>query len=146
MTTGQRHSQLRHGQPGSVRPAADDKNDIVDSMRRNDVLVEILLTSNAQILGVTGNDHPFPQYFRERRLPVAFSTDDEGVSYRNYTTEWLYAALRYNLNYDELVTLARKQPAVQLFARPALMDGCGSGENGSTTGLAAYFGLRGVEV
>ncbi len=86
---------------------ADDKDDITDAMRRNDVLVEILFTSNAQILGITGEEHPFPLYFRERRLPVAFSTDDEGVSYGNYTMEWLYAALKYNLTYDELVALAR---------------------------------------
>jgi adenosine deaminase len=120
---------------------ADDKNEIVDSMRRNDVLVEILLTSNAQILGVTGNDHPFPQYFRERRLPVAFSTDDEGVSYRNYTIEWLYAALKYNLNYDELVTLARNslqynflpgQPLWRDVAAAKTVDQCAGLQPGST--------------
>lgn len=84
-----------------------DKDSIAETMRAKDVLVEILFTSNAQILGITGADHPFPQYFRDRQLPVAFSTDDEGVSYGNYTMEWLYAALEYNLSYDELVTLAR---------------------------------------
>jgi len=81
--------------------------EVVSLMRQQDVLVEVPMTSNAQILGITGNDHPFPRYFRTNRLPVAFATDDEGVSYTNYTVEWLYAAQQYRLTYDELVALGR---------------------------------------
>ncbi|HIJ78708.1 MAG: hypothetical protein OEY01_06230, partial [Desulfobulbaceae bacterium] len=83
------------------------KAEVVALMKNRDALVEILFASNAQILGVTGDEHPFTQYFREHGLPTAFSTDDEGVSYSNYTAEWLYAVLQYNLTYDELVELAR---------------------------------------
>lgn len=119
---------------------AEDKNEITDAMLLNNVLVEILFTSNAQILGVTGDEHPFPQYFRERRLPVAFSTDDEGVSYGNYTMEWLYAVIEYDLTYDELVALARYslqynflpgEPLWQDVASARIVDQCTGLQPGS---------------
>lgn len=69
--------------------------------------MEILFTSNAQILGIAGGTHPFPQYFLIDNLPAALSTDDEGVSCSDYTVEWLYAALEYHLTYEELVELGR---------------------------------------
>lgn len=83
------------------------KDEVVGMMRQQNTLVEVPMTSNAQILGIAGNDHPFPQYFRDNRLPTAFATDDEGVSHTNYTVEWIYAALQYGLRYEELVALAR---------------------------------------
>ena len=77
-------------------------------MKSSNALVEILLTSNAQILGVTGDEHPFYQYYRDYGLPVSFSTDDEGVSHFPYTDEWLYARTHYSdLTYQDMVTLAR---------------------------------------
>ncbi|MBU4262667.1 MAG: hypothetical protein KKC76_12500 [Proteobacteria bacterium] len=81
--------------------------EVVNLMKSNDTLVEILFTSNAQILGVTGDGHPFPQYYRKYDIPVALSTDDEGVSHSDYTTEWLYAIIKYGLSYDDVVRLAR---------------------------------------
>jgi len=42
-------------------------------------MVEINITSNDLILGVSGKNHPLPIY-RESGVPVALSTDDEGVS------------------------------------------------------------------
>jgi adenosine deaminase len=42
------------------------------------VLVEINLTSNDLILGVTGTHHPFTMY-RSYGVPVALSTDDPGI-------------------------------------------------------------------
>jgi hypothetical protein len=83
------------------------KAEVVALMKQQNVLMEIPMSSNAQILGITGDDHPFPQYFRTNRLPTAFSTDDEGVSYTDYTVEWLYAAQQYRLSYEELVALGR---------------------------------------
>jgi hypothetical protein len=83
------------------------KAQVVSLLRSKNVLVEIPFTSNAQILGVAGKDHPFTQYFRTFAIPTAFSTDDEGVSHSNYTSEWVYAYLKYGLKYDEAVNLAR---------------------------------------
>lgn len=86
---------------------ADQKAEVVKLMKSNNTLVEILFTSNAQILGVAGDAHPFAQYYRQYGIPTAFSTDDEGVSHSNYTAEWLYAIIKYNLSYEDAVKLAR---------------------------------------
>ena len=34
-------------------------------MKKNNTMVEINFTSNAQILGVTGDKHPFLKYYRK---------------------------------------------------------------------------------
>ncbi len=81
--------------------------EVVDLMKNHNTLVEILFTSNAQILGVTGDEHPFPEYYRTYGIPLALSTDDGGVSHADYTTEWLYAIIKYDLRYDDVVRLAR---------------------------------------
>lgn len=83
------------------------KAEVVALMRQKDILVEIPMTSNAQILGIAGYEHPFEQYYRTNRLPTAFATDDEGVSDTNYTVEWLYATLEYQLFNADLTALGR---------------------------------------
>ena len=84
-----------------------DKAEVATLMKRNNTLVEIPFTSNAQILGVAGEEHPFVQYFRKYGVPAAFSTDDEGVSYADFTSEWIYAVSQYRLTFVEAVRLAR---------------------------------------
>jgi adenosine deaminase len=69
-------------------------------------MVEINLSSNDMILGVTGNSHPFPLY-RKFGVPVALSTDDEGVSRIDLTHEYVRAVQTYNLHYADLKKLAR---------------------------------------
>jgi hypothetical protein len=83
------------------------KQQVASLMLKENVLVEIALASNAQILGVAGAEHPFTQYFRDYKVPAAMATDDEGVSYANFTSEWVYAYLQYHLSYAEAVRLAR---------------------------------------
>ena len=85
----------------------DDKTEVVSLMRRNNAAVEINFTSNAQILGVAGDNHPFPHYFRKYGIPAVLATDDEGVSYASFTDEWIYAAIQYHITYTETVQLAR---------------------------------------
>ena len=84
----------------------DDPWGLLKEMAARHIMVEINLTSNAQILGVSGNRHPFMTY-RRFGVPVALSTDDEGVSRGDLTEEYLRAALTYKLGYGELKTLAR---------------------------------------
>jgi len=84
----------------------DDPQGLLAEMAERHVLVEINLTSNAQILGVSGKRHPFMTY-RRFGVPVALSTDDEGVSRSDLTHEYQRAALTYRLTYPELKTLAR---------------------------------------
>jgi len=71
------------------------------------VLIEICLTSNDEILGVQGDDHPFPTY-RRYKVPVALATDDEGVSRSDLTHEYLRAVETYNLSYLDLKHMARQ--------------------------------------
>jgi adenosine deaminase len=79
---------------------------LMADMRGRHILVEINLTSNDVILGVKGDEHPFPVY-RKRGVPLALSTDDEGVSRSELTEEFERAVLTYNLTYSDLKELTR---------------------------------------
>ncbi|MFG2352144.1 adenosine deaminase [Streptomyces sp. NPDC048521] len=76
------------------------------TMAARQVAVEVPFSSNAQILGVKGADHPFPTY-RRYGVPVVLSTDDPGVSRTDISHEYRYAAATYGLRYPELKDLAR---------------------------------------
>lgn len=78
-----------------------DGDALMSRMRQKHVAVEINLSSNDQILGVRGNDHPFPAY-RRAGVPVVLSTDDEGVARSHLTGEFLRAVLTYKLTYRDL--------------------------------------------
>jgi len=80
--------------------------DLLKEMASSHVMVEINLTSNDVILGVTGKDHPFPLY-RKFGVPVALSTDDEGVSRIDLTHEYVRAVETYGLTYADLKRLVR---------------------------------------
>ncbi len=80
--------------------------DLLKEMAAKHVMTEISLTSNDVILGVRGNEHPFPLY-RKFHVPVALSTDDEGVSRINLTHEFARAVATYDLHYADLKTLVR---------------------------------------
>ncbi|WSW78760.1 adenosine deaminase [Streptomyces sp. NBC_00996] len=84
----------------------DDYQELLRLMARRHVLVEVPLTSNAQILGVTGPAHPFPLY-RRYDVPVALATDDAGVERTDISREYQRAALTYQLDYGVLKDLAR---------------------------------------
>lgn len=84
----------------------DRPYELLKEMAAKHVMVEINLTSNDGILGVSGKDHPFPVY-RKYRVPVALSTDDEGVSRINLTHEYVRAAQTYALSYSDLKQLVR---------------------------------------
>lgn len=79
---------------------------LLKEMAEKHVMVEINLSSNEGILGIKGADHPFPLY-RAAHVPVALSTDDEGVSRIEITHEYVRAALDYRLTYADLKQLAR---------------------------------------
>lgn len=81
--------------------------DLLREMAAKHVMVEINLTSNDVILGISGKDHPFPIY-RKFGVPVALSTDDEGVSRINLTHEFVRAVQTYNLHYADLKQMVRE--------------------------------------
>jgi adenosine deaminase len=84
----------------------DHPHELLKEMARLHVMVEINLSSNEAILGISGKDHPFPIY-RQFGVPVALSTDDEGVSRIDLTHEFVRAVETYNLKYSDLKQLVR---------------------------------------
>jgi adenosine deaminase len=79
---------------------------LLERMRQRHILVEINLTSNDLILGVRGSEHPLPAY-RRAGVPVAISTDDEGVARSHLTAEFLRAVLTYKLSYADVKEMVR---------------------------------------
>src|SRR5208283_3697445 len=84
----------------------DNPRQLLKELADKHAMIEINLSSNEGILGVKGEQHPFPIYMAGK-VPVALSTDDEGVSRIDLTNEYMRAALDYKLTYANLVKLAR---------------------------------------
>jgi adenosine deaminase len=80
---------------------------LLKEMAARNVLVEINLTSGDQILEVSGAEHPLPMYMKYG-VPVAISTDDEGVARSDMTHEYLRAVQGYRLPYTELKRMTRQ--------------------------------------
>jgi len=80
---------------------------LLKEMAARNVSVEVNLTSNDQILGVSGEDHPLPTYMKYG-VPVAISTDDEGVARSDMTHEYLRAVEGFHLPYTELKRMTRQ--------------------------------------
>jgi len=84
----------------------DDPFALLREMARRRVAVEINLTSNAQILGVSGEAHPFRTYLAAG-VPLVLSTDDEGIERIDRTHELQRAVSTYHLDWNTLLTLER---------------------------------------
>jgi adenosine deaminase len=101
----------------------DDARGLLQELAQKHVMIEINLSSNQGILGVEGDEHPFPVY-RSAHVPVALSTDDEGVSRIDLTNEYVRAGIDYGLTYLDLKQMARTGmehnflPGDSLWARP----------------------------
>jgi adenosine deaminase len=84
----------------------DRPHELLKEMAAKHVMVEISLSSNDLILGVSGKEHPFPLY-RQFGVPVSLNTDDEGVSRIDLTHEYVRAVQTYDLHYMDLKQMAR---------------------------------------
>jgi adenosine deaminase len=84
----------------------DDAPALLKELAAKHIMIEINLTSNDGILGIKGADHPLP-FYRRAGVPVALSTDDEGVSRIDLTHEYVRAAMEYSLTYADLKRMAR---------------------------------------
>jgi adenosine deaminase len=129
----------------------DNPHALLKEMADRHIMTEINLSSNDLILGVQRPWHPLPIY-RESRVPVALSTDDEGVSRIELTHEYTRAALEYHLGYLDLKNMARASlehsflPGVSLWAKPdsyvALNPACAgqsSGAEGPSSRCRAFL-------
>ena len=84
----------------------DDPYGLMKEMIRRNVLVEVCLTSNEVILGVTGEHHPLATYL-QYKVPVTLATDDEGVSRSEMSIEYFKAAQNQGLGYLQLKSMAK---------------------------------------
>ncbi|KTC90172.1 adenosine deaminase [Fluoribacter dumoffii] len=80
--------------------------ELLNKMAQKEVMVEVNLSSNDYILGIKGNNHPLALYL-EYGVPVALSTDDEGVSREPLTRQYERAVEEQKLSYRTLKQLAR---------------------------------------
>jgi adenosine deaminase len=97
----------------------NDPQSLLKEMAARHIMVEINLTSNDVILGVVSPWHPLPAY-RAASVPIALSTDDEGVSRIDLTHEYTRAALEFNLSYLDLKSSARTSIEHSFLAGPSL--------------------------
>ncbi len=97
----------------------NDPHALLKEMASRHIMVEINLTSNDVILGVDAAHHPLPVY-RAAGVPVALSTDDEGVSRIDLTTEYTRAARDFNLTYVDLKNMARTSLEHSFLPGPSL--------------------------
>jgi hypothetical protein len=79
---------------------------LLQEMARRNVMVEICLSSNDLILGISGAQHPLLTYMQQG-VPVALATDDEGVARSEISREFLKAAQEQGLGYLQFKMMAR---------------------------------------
>ncbi|HSG09107.1 MAG TPA: hypothetical protein VLA36_12175 [Longimicrobiales bacterium] len=115
-----------------------DPDGLLRAMAARRVMVEINLTSNDVILGVTGARHPLRTYLAYG-VPVALSTDDEGVSRSSMTLEYRKAVEEQGVDYRTLKAMARNSLEYAFvegeslwtdFAALVATDGCSPGAGG----------------
>jgi adenosine deaminase len=97
---------------------------LMTQMAAKNVLVEVCLSSNVQILEVSGAAHPLAQYLANG-VPVALATDDQGVSRSSMAGEYMRAALDQHLTYRQLKTLARNSLEHAFLPGPSLWSTIG---------------------
>ena len=83
-----------------------DPTGLMAQMKKLGVMVEIGLSSNIQILEVSGSTHPLGSYLKSG-VPVALATDDQGVSRSSMAGEYLRAVQDQKLDYKTLKKMAR---------------------------------------
>lgn len=119
--------RIGHGTDVLGETDGDGVRDLLRDMRAADAMVEICLTSNAVLLGKEGRDHPVNTYLKQH-VPVALSTDDEGVFRSDITDEYLRAFTVQKLGYRTLKNMVRTSlehsflPGPSLWATPSRYD------------------------
>ena len=106
------------------------------TMAARETAVEVPFTSNAQILGVKGADHPFATY-RAFGVPVVLATDDPGVSRTDIGAEYRYAARTYGLTYADVKDLSRASLEYAFLPGRSLWAGAPARDGYTLTGACA---------
>ena len=86
-------------------PGEDGAEALAAEMATKGILIEVNPLSNQSILEVGPQDHPYT-WFRQRGLPVSFSTDDAGITRTDLSADYRQA-VRMTATYNDLKTAAR---------------------------------------
>ncbi len=84
----------------------DDAQGLLRMMAEREILVEVALSSNDALLGVSGNRHPLRAYVAAG-VPIVLVTDDEGVTRTTLTREFQRAVEEHGLDYWAVRRIAR---------------------------------------
>lgn len=82
-------------------PYESDAPGLLKELKKDNVAIEINLTSNQFILGVAGWAHPYTIY-AGYGVPLVISSDDSGVSRNNLSNEYMLLASRYHPSYKRI--------------------------------------------
>jgi adenosine deaminase len=119
----------------------DDAAGLLKTMASRNVAVEICLTSNDVILGVSGKAHPL-RYYLAAGVPVALATDDPGVSRDDMTNQYMQAVQDQGLDYATLKRLARNSLEYSFAEGESLWSGHDYSKMVSACGDAASSGCK----
>ena len=84
----------------------DNPYRLLREMAERRVLVEVCLSSNDDILGVRGKNHPLKTYLAYG-VPTALATDNAGIARSDISREFLKAAEDIGVDYGDLKRMAR---------------------------------------
>ena len=124
---------------GTALPLEVGAAEVAREMAQKGVLIEANLVSNAVILEVPPEEHPYA-WFRKMGVPVALSTDDSGISRHELWGDFAYA-VRNGASYADLKTAARNAIAFSFLAG----DGLWTDPNVYRKPVAACAGQLGQE-
>lgn len=96
-------ARIGHGVGIAFEENADE---VLRKMASEKKMVEINLTSNEKILQITKDRHPLNLYL-EYHVPVALSTDDEGILRTDISREYARAVREFDLTYRQLKQMNR---------------------------------------
>ncbi|CAN5552252.1 adenosine deaminase [soil metagenome] len=119
-----------------------DPAGLMAEMAAQHVMVEVCLSSNTQILAISGMTHPLHQYIAAG-VPVALATDDQGVSRSSMAGEYKRAALDQHLNYRDLKMLARNSLEYAFLPGPSLWSAASPYAPVSACAATATMGVGG---
>lgn len=105
----------------------DNADAILQRMHDKNIAVEINLTSNEKILGLSGKAHPL-NYYLKHEVPVVLSTDDEGVLRTDLTHQYVKAVIEHDLDYPAIKQINRNALTYSFLPGKSLWANASKGE------------------
>lgn len=84
----------------------NNAEELLEDMAKKQIAVEVNLTSNKEILNISGKRHPLT-YYLAHKVPIVLSTDDEGILRTDLTRQYVDAVLNHGINYPTLKMINR---------------------------------------